>query len=165
TEELTRARGFGLVVSLVAIIALVCQQFVTTAPWLQRSMSAALVIAGAVAFWAFLTVKRSRNPTALQRIFGVTSVLAACVAQYYAGVFSPAPAIVALGIAYWGLSDDRQFALFLVIITTTVYFGLAALVTTNVIPDLGLFPARDASFAQRGVAIFMVIVIFGLGWW
>src|SRR5262249_42035485 len=56
TEELTRARGFGLVVSLVAVIALVCQQFVTTAPWLQRAMSAALVVAGAVAFWAFLAV-------------------------------------------------------------------------------------------------------------
>src|SRR5262245_54793988 len=50
TEELTRARGFGVVVSLVAVIALICQQFVTTAPWLQRSMSASLVIAGAIAF-------------------------------------------------------------------------------------------------------------------
>src|SRR5215468_4250439 len=86
-EELTRARGFGLVVSVTALVALASQQFVTTAPWLQRLMSGSLVVAGAVAFWAFLMVKRTRNPTTVQRIFGITSLFAAIVAQYYAGVF------------------------------------------------------------------------------
>src|SRR5262245_53132770 len=156
-EELTRARGFGLVVSIVAMVALAAQQFVVAPAWLQRLMSCSLVATGAVAFWAFLTVKRTRNPTALQRIFGITSVFTATVAQYYAGVFSPAPAVIGLGIAYWGLSDDRLFAYGLVVCTLAAYFLMAAAVSLNVIPDVGLFPARDVGLPQRTVAILVVL--------
>src|SRR5262249_6971382 len=147
-EELTRARGFGLVVSIVALVALASQQFVTTAVWLQRLMSGSLVLTGAVAFYAFLTVKRTKHPTALQRVFGAVSVATAIIAQYYAGVFSPAPAVIGLGIAYWGLSDDRRFALGLVTVTLTSYFIMTAGVSLKALPDLGLFPARDATLPQ-----------------
>ena len=164
-EELTRARGFGLVVSVVALVALAAQQFVVTAPWLQRLMSGALVVAGAVAFWAFLMVKRSRNPTTLQRIFGITSLFAAIVAQYYAGVFSPAPAIIAIGIAYWGLSDDRRFALGLVIVILSVYLAMGAAVTLGILPDIGLFAAKEAALPHKIVSMLVVTVLLALGWW
>jgi serine/threonine-protein kinase len=164
-EELTRARGFGLVVSVVALVALASQQFVTTAAWLQRLMSGSLVVTGAVAFFAFLTVKRTKHPTALQRVFGAVSVATAIIAQYYAGVFSPAPAVIGLGIAYWGLSDDRKFALGLVTVTLVSYFIMAAGVSLKALPDLGLFPARDATLPQETVAVATILVVLGLGWW
>jgi serine/threonine-protein kinase len=99
------------------------------------------------------------------RSFGLFCLAVSLAVQLYGGVFSPAPMVIALGVSYFGLGDDRSFGYFICIAATIGYLLLAALVILHVLPDVGLFPARDAALGLRAAAVVISVGIFATMLW
>jgi eukaryotic-like serine/threonine-protein kinase len=169
-EELARARGFGRVVALLSLVAMIPVVLValsnTTQPeWLAMLMAGALAGTLSTGVIVWLRVRHSPNPRRMMRIFGAFCFVNALSTQYYAGVFSPAPAVVALGISYFGLADDRRFGYFTCIGVSVAYAVIAALVSFGVVPDYGLFPIRDVPPLLRVVAVSTCLCVYAVMIW
>src|SRR6185503_18320373 len=102
-EELERARGFAGMIALLSLFALIPVGLVaresTIAPlWLHLCTAAVMLTSGLSGAWVWLLVRRARRPFRMIRIFAASCVATALMVQYYSGVFSPAPTLIALGI-------------------------------------------------------------------
>jgi serine/threonine-protein kinase len=169
-EELLRARGFGRVIALLCAGALVPVAFMARAldgrpRWPHEMMAASLVACGVMACVVWGRVRTARNPKRLMRWFGLFCVVHSMVVQYYAGVFSPAPAVIALGISYFGLLDDRSFSYAMCVGAAIGYGALALLVSFGVVPDIALFPSVDTPLALRFAAIGTALAVFAVMLW
>ncbi|HZS36692.1 MAG TPA: serine/threonine-protein kinase [Polyangia bacterium] len=169
-EELLRARGFGRVIALLCLFALgpvllMARALDGRARWPHVMMASSLASCGLVAAWVWAGVRTTRSPKRMMRVFGLICLVHSLVVQYYAGVFSPAPAVIALGISYFGLADDRAFSYFMCVSASICYGVLACLVAFGAVPDPALFPARDAPVVLRMVAIGTALAVFGVMFW
>jgi serine/threonine-protein kinase len=164
-ESLTRAAGFARMIAVLGAAALVPCWLVSrsqtrTPIWVQATTAAALALASLTGTWVWLRVRDSRRPDRMVRIFGVICVLASVVVQLYAGVFSPAPVLITLGIGYFGLLDDRRAATAICLGAVALYCLQTILVLAGLLPDLGLFPADAAPLAIKLAAFGTVIAVF-----
>jgi serine/threonine-protein kinase len=164
-EERARARGFSRVIGSICVIGLSMQPFLEGPLWLKVTLSAGLIACGTMALFTMIRITSTPQPARLLRGLGVMCVLTVLVAEYYAGVFSPAPILIPLGLSFFGLSDDRRFGTLLCVTAAAGYFVLAGLVMTHVLPDYSLFPVAASSLVARVVALVIVISVFGLTFW
>src|SRR5438094_4319235 len=143
-EELLRARGFGRVIALLCFfalgpVALMMRALDGRPRWPHVMMASSLATCGVAASWVWARVRATRSPKRMLRAFGLFCLVHSLIVQYYAGVFSPAPAVIALGISYFGLADDRAFAYFMCVTASIGYGVLASLVAFGAVPDPALF--------------------------
>src|SRR3954471_14153894 len=144
TQQPLRARGFGRLVTIMclaslAAMALIARSGARTPRWLQLTMAGTLLCTGLNGLLVWLRIERTLKPQRLMRAFGVFCLAVSLAVQLYGGVFSPAPMVIALGVSYFGLGDDRAFGYFICVSATIGYLLLASLVTLHAIPDVGLF--------------------------
>jgi eukaryotic-like serine/threonine-protein kinase len=170
TEQLLRARGFGRLVTIMclaslAAMALIVRSGAYTPRWLQLTMAGSLLLCGLNGLVVWLRIERTHHPQHLMRAFGLFCLAVSLSVQLYGGVFSPAPMVIALGVSYFGLGDDRSFGYFICVSATTGYAALATLVTVGVLPDVGLFPARDATVGARVAAVGISVGVFAVMLW
>ncbi len=166
-QDAARARGFALIVALLCASGFVAQFFLAAGPW---SMRAALAISMAVLGLVAGRVHYvCRNPVdvhpPLLRFFGGVAAGTALVASLTMGVFSPAPMLVVLGISFFAMSDDPIVAFGVPGVTTAGYAGLAALVATGAIPDVGVLGSPGADPHVRVAAAIFVPAIMVLAVW
>jgi eukaryotic-like serine/threonine-protein kinase len=158
-EEAERASAFGRAVAILCVAGLAGQIFLLEgrALWLHRLMSATLAALFGIGAWVW---RRARDPRRYTRrtfrFFACACVAGSLVIQYYSGIFSPAPLLVTMGIAFFGLGNDEIFAVVLPVVAAAAYLALAVLLTAGAIPDAGLFPSADAPLAAR---IFMTAIV------
>ena len=164
-EERARARGFSRVIGVICLIGLSMQPFLEGPFWLKATLSAALVACAIMAVFTMLRIMSTPQPAGMLRGLGVMCVLTVLIAEYYAGVFSPAPILIPLGLSFFGLSDDRQFGTLLCVTAALGYIVLAGLVMAHVLPDYSLFPVAASSLVARVVALVIVLSVFGLTFW
>jgi eukaryotic-like serine/threonine-protein kinase len=136
--ELARARGLATLLGGLATVA---------GLWFPLLGGDARLRAGAIAACACLAIAsgfvlvRAREATACRALFrwyGVTCALVAVPIQLYIGLFSSAPSVVMIGIAFFGNTEDRRWGIAICASTIAAYALLAALVAVGAMPDLGL---------------------------
>jgi eukaryotic-like serine/threonine-protein kinase len=170
SAELMRARAFALMIGVLSLAAmvpcvLVWLEETATPRWLQVATAGSLFSTGVL---GVVLVRATRNPQraqALLRVFGILCVVTALMVQLYAGVFSPAPALIALGISYYGLIDDRPLAATVCIGATVGYAVLTALVLSGLLPDVGLFAALTAPLVVKLAVMGTVLACFFFMFW
>jgi hypothetical protein len=165
-EEAARAAAFGRTIAILCAVGLGFLPFLIRIPWLTAAMATGLVALGAVSTWVSV---RARDPERYDRrvfrIFGLTAAVVSVVITYYSGIFSTAAVVVTLGISFFGLGDDRRFALVASLFATGAYGLLAALVALGVLPDLGLYTSPDIPVAWRVFVIVIVPATYVLTLW
>ena len=156
-EEASRARSFGLIITLLCMVVLACVPFLGQAWPMNMAVAMALAgLAGVSAGCAVYAWRSRRYPLALFRFHGLTAVLAAAVIQYYLGVFSPTALSVALGLAFFGQGRDGLTAWAIGLGAAGSYAALGLLLSTGVVVDRGVFAADEVPLAGK---VFMTVVV------
>ena len=165
-EEAARAAGFGRTLAILCAVGLGFIPFLSRVRWLTTLMASGLVLLGIVSTWVSL---RARNPArydkSVFRFFGVIAVCVSVIVTYYSGVFSTSAVVVTLGISFFGLGDDKRFAVVACCVAAVAYALVASLISLGVVPDLGLFTAEGIPAASRIFVIFIVPAVFILTLW
>jgi len=165
-EEAARAQGFGRVTAVIAFVALVAYPVLDGDPSLEPVMYVATGGTMLVALWVALWGGRDeRYRPWVFRSFGCSCVAIATLAEVYFGPFSPTPLIVTLGIAFFGQGRDRPWAVGLSFAAIALYLLLAALLTLDLMPDLGLFPVDDTPMLAQVFMTIMVPVVCTVTLW
>ena len=112
--------------------------------------------------WRTTAAKYAR-PAARQ--LAAASCLALTVLTYRVGVFSPAPLLTTLAIAFFGLGEDRLVAFVFTAVAGIAYAVLASLVSLGSIADPGMIPAALAAPGARVAMIALVPVFHAATLW
>jgi hypothetical protein len=165
-EEAVRARGFGRIVALLAGMTLPMILALSGPTWLRLLAAASVLALGVLAAWVWWRgANVDHYSRRVFRSFGWTSVVTSLVLHLYFGVFSPTPVVTTLGIAFFGLGDDRRFA-FLICGAASLGYGLLAiLLLLGVIPDYGLLSPATSSLGPRLFMAIMVPALFSVMLW
>jgi serine/threonine-protein kinase len=165
-QEAARVRTFATVVVVLCAGGLAFALVLGGEPWLRAAFVMSLVALGTT---AVRTGWVARQPLdygpVIARAFGVTAACTSLVAVLYLGVLSPAPMLVVLGVAFFGMSSDPIVAFGVPGLAAAGYTVIASLVVTGVLPDVGLFPALAAEPAPRLVATALAPMVMGLAVW
>ena len=167
-EEAARASGFGRAVAILSACGVLAQPLFpfSSVVWINRMMVVTLGALFCVGIWVWRRARDERHYTrATFRVFGSVGVVGVLVIQYAAGVFSPTPVLVTLGVAFFALGNDERFAAALSICAAASYFVVAGLVTFGFLPDVGLFPALSAPLPGRLFMVVMVPAVFLVTLW
>jgi serine/threonine-protein kinase len=143
-EEASRARGFAGTTAVLAVFALCAfPLFAGRTPY-EPIYVVSLVTMSSASIWVW---RRTRDPrgytTGVFRVFAVVSLISSMGMIMYGGPFSPVPVILTLGIAFFGLGDDRRWALGMGFVAIGGYALIAALVATGVLVDHGIIKATS----------------------
>jgi serine/threonine-protein kinase len=167
-EEAARARAFGRSISALAIFGMLGQPLFWggTAPWLFWTNVVNLVVLLVVGVWAY---RRAQDPkrydVTFSRAFACIAAVAGVVLEYYAGVFSPGPIGITLGIAFFGMGHDERFAIGLSGLMAGSYFAVAMGVAFKLIPDFSLFRDSPATLGAKVFMAFIVPIVYLVTLW
>lgn len=157
SEEAVRASAFGRGIGLLCLLGIGFQPFLGVVLWLRIVITIALLGLLGVSVWVWRRgLDQARYTRNHFRVFASSCVLISPLIVYYCGVFSPASLLITLGITFFGLGGDELFAIGAPIVATIFYVVLAILVTTGIVPEVGLFYAPDADLLAR---IFMIVLV------
>lgn len=158
SEEAARAAAFGRAVAvlcLVGVFLLLIRQHDEVYRLIVGTTAALL---GCVGAWVWY---RSRDPARYSRnvfrFFGIASAVAALVFIFAVGVFSPMPAVVVLGFAFFGQAEDKQIIYPVAIGVVVVYTIAAVLISLDIVPDPGVFKAVSSAAPQARLSVGLVI--------
>ena len=159
-EEAARTSAFGLVVAVLCAIGLLNQLFIRGVPWLWTGMTVALVVLFAVSIVTWLVARDPARYTPwVFRSFAIAALTTSIVFELYLGVFSPVPVIIALGLSFFGLGDDRGWAIFLCASAVVAYAAITAAITFGLFDDPGLFVAIGTRLPARVTMLIMVVCV------
>ncbi len=156
SEENDRARGFGLVIALVAGAALALLPMLEGPGWLKAldgTAKASVLLCG---LWTHARARRGRYDDRAVKVFGGTCIAGVTVISYYLGVFSPTVLAVTTGIAFFSLGANARLAIILPAAVLSLWIATALLVVAGVVPDVGL--VRCAALAPSTRVFFLVMV-------
>src|SRR5688500_6607749 len=94
------------------------------------------------------------------RVFGIAALIGALTTVLYFGPFSPAVAVVAVGISFFGMGDDRGFGAGLVVVMSLAYVALTIAVSVGAVPDAGVIPTRQLPVPTQLFLVAMGLVFF-----
>ncbi len=166
-EEIERTRGFIRIGWAIAVGAILAALALPGNPAIGRVL--VIAIAATAGLSAFVH-HRLTEPAAL-RSPSMTLLALACagcgvLAMLYTGYFSGAPLMLALGVYFFGRTEQRAAAIAMFVLVAGSHAVLAALVMTGVIADPGFAPLRptvnvQAQLAGIGCAMFG----YGIAFW
>jgi serine/threonine-protein kinase len=165
-QDAARARGFASLVAVLCTAGLLSQLVVGGAMWIRALFVASVLALGVTAgrVWWVTRHPLDYRPS-LARAFGSVAVVTSLVVSAYLGVFSPAPMLVVLGVAFFAMSDDRVVAFGVPAAAAAAYALLAVLVAAGLLPDTGLLAAAAANPVVRFVAAALVPAVMLLAVW
>ncbi len=160
-EEVARTHMFvKIALAIVAAIA-VALPFLSGDPTAKTVVAVALVPAALASIWLLV---KTRDPTAYRTVDATIVAAAQCGAAYagvfYWGIFSPAPAIILLGIYFFSLGGSRQATLFIYLVCAGVQAGLAGLIITGAIEDRGIVRADRMGLHDQIITQVIVEVLY-----
>ncbi len=160
-DEVERARGMGLLLGTICMIAQVWFLFLGGAPWLHYTTMGMVALLGTIALYVWRRAEPGERYVTLLRLFSGTAVLTSGLVDYYIGIFSPAPIAVSLGISFFGTSDDRRWAIGCCLVAGGIYSVTAVLLGLGLIPDLGLIRVPDSALMITFASVMVPIVFLG----
>ena len=160
-QEIQRTRAFMRISLGLAVIMSVALPFVGGDPLAKAILFASIGIV-MLACGRLLLLLRNDDAYTTPRavVTGYTTIVAVFCGIYFYGVFSPAAAIVPLGIYFFctGQSDRASIAVY---VTCAVTYGvMGLLVTTGLIVDRGLVTADRVPLVERLVILALIEGIF-----
>ena len=165
-EEASRARAFAA--SALGLCALVVLEELVLegSPGARVLTLASFVALGVAAARAW---KSSAEPARYTRLvarqLAAASFLAATMLTYRFGVFSPAPMLTTLAVAFFGLGEDKLVAYGFTVLSGIAYAGIATLVTAGDLPDPSLVRALDGSAGARVAMVLLVALVHAATLW
>jgi hypothetical protein len=166
-EELERTRGFLRIGWLVAVGAIIA---VWRLPG-NRQLASVLAIAILATSTASVVVYRTLHRTNRYRQATMTALALACsgcglLAVVYAGLYSAAPIVVALGIYFFCRTENRPAAIVVLVAAAGSHAVFAVLVLSGVVDDPGFTPPRsNVSLEARIAGQFCVQFGYALAFW
>jgi eukaryotic-like serine/threonine-protein kinase len=136
--EIARARGVAYLLGGLAAVAALWFPLLEGDARLRVAAIAACVCLAVACVIVLARVRLDASYRALFRWFGVTCVVAAIPIELYIGLFSPAPMVVMIGIAFFGNAEDRTWGIAICAGAIASYAVLVTLVAVGAMPDLGL---------------------------
>jgi len=127
-------------------------------------MGAFLVTAGAYAAALFITKNAERYDDNLAAVVAHVAALASVGTPYYFGIFSGAPALMAIGLFVYALGAKREHTLGAYLTTGGGHAVLAALIIGGVIEDRGLIRGDYLSLHEQIIMQAYIAGIYGVGY-
>jgi serine/threonine-protein kinase len=161
-QEAMRARAFAASLVALAVLAAIGEVLATDELAVRGGMIVAMVGLGVLAgdTWA-----RTRDPLkytrGVARRLAAGSVVAATALTWRIGPFSPAPMLTTLGVAFFGLGEDRRIAYGFTAAAGVAYLVTAWLVSAGIVADVGVFPMAGTPPAL----VLLVPAVLGATLW
>ncbi len=165
-EEASRARAFAASACVLSVLVLAEESLFDESPSasvLSLASFVSLAVAAAHAYRSTRDPLRYTRPVA-RALAGASFIATTCL-SYRVGVFSPAPMVTTLGVAFFGLGEDRVVAYGFTALSGLAYGAVAWLVAAGTIPDPGVIRATDASSAARLAMIALVPLMYAMTLW
>jgi hypothetical protein len=160
-EEIARTRVFVVVAGFFACLVAIALPALGGDQVAKRALLVGLIalIASCGAFgWA---LRRDEGyTTARANIFAHICILAAYSGIWFFGLFSPAPAIVPFGVAFFALGQSRTSVFAGYASCAGLYVLLWGLVVSGALADRGLVHSNMLSTPQQLIAVALVEGIF-----
>ena len=162
-EEASRVRGFAAATLVICVFAMLAEPFVVGVWWLRALTMGTIAFVGGVSartFW--LARDPSLYTRRVARTFAAAVLAGSTVFTYRVGVFSPAPILATLSVAFFAFGEDRLLAYVYSAATAAAYALTAMLVSTGAIADAGAMQAMVIPASSRNVAVVVVLLAFAL---
>jgi serine/threonine-protein kinase len=160
SDEAARTVGFARTVCLITSICLMWLPFLGGDALARLATALTLGPLCALSAWLWRCIG-TRMSTRIYRLFAMSCVFASFVIQYYVGIFSPAPLVVTMGVAFFGLGEDRVSALAAPLAAMAGFIVLSGLITVGVLDDRGLVSSSDVALETRLFLLCMVPIAHG----
>jgi eukaryotic-like serine/threonine-protein kinase len=158
--ELARARGLATLLGGLAAVAALWFPLLGGDPRLRASAIASCVY---LALASGLVLARASEPGCrnLLRWYGASCAAVAVPIQLYIGLYSSAPSVVMIGIAFFGNTEDRRWGVAICASTIAAYALLATLVAIGAMPDLGLIRGLGSPAGKAFGAVMLPVAFVG----
>lgn len=163
TDDVVRLRHFARWVIVLCAVALVVSHFHGDATLLRAITRVAVVAIGGWAAFIWWSAGSAPSYDALRpkmRIFGVLAVVCSFVFEIRIGMFSPVPAVVVFGMAYFARSEARRLVWILGAIVIAAYATTASLMAFDVLADPGVFNSSGLTRTVRVVAVVSTTMVY-----
>ena len=164
-EEAARARAFSALAFVLAVVVLAEESLFDESPAASVLSLATFVSLAVAAAHAF---RSTRDPLSYTR--PVARALAGAsllghVPVVPRGVFSPAPMVTTVAVAFFGLGEDKAVAYGFTAVAGLAYGAVAWLVATGALPDPGVTHATGVSVEARLAMIAFVPLVYAMTLW
>jgi serine/threonine-protein kinase len=165
-EEASRAHAFsGSALGLCGLV--VVEELILDdspgAEVLTLACFVALAVAATYAWRSTADPLKYTRPVARQ--LAAASFVAATMLNYRFGVFSPAPMLTTLAVAFFGLGEDKVVAYGFTALSGLAYAAIASLILADDLPDPGLVRALDATAGARFAIVALVPLVYAAALW
>jgi serine/threonine-protein kinase len=165
-EEASRARAFAASALGLSAVVVLEELALDDSAAARMATLASLVVLGIVSARAWQAAADSKGYTRrIARQLGAASFFAATMATYRFGVFSPAPMLTTLAVAFFGLGEDRFVAYGFTALSGLAYAGIGSLVVAGALPDPGIVRALEASPGARYAIVLLVPLVHAATLW
>ena len=159
--EIARTRRFIPIVIVMAVIAAALMPIAGGNPTAQRLLYGGIgACIAAVVYLHSLTRDPARFTEGRVALAYVVCILGVFTGVYYWGIFSPASAIVALGIFFVGIGRSTRIATMLYVVCVVGQGALAIAVVGAGVPDRGLVTADRPDPRELVVQQLMIQVVY-----
>jgi serine/threonine-protein kinase len=160
-EEVERTRSFAAMSVVLTAIGLAAVPFLPAGHEVLRwVLFAGVAICLLQSIWMWVTLRDASNFT-LGRVMvlALTATITAYLAVLFWGVFSAAPALVVIGMYFFGRSSYRRSAYLVLFLCVGLQATFGSLIASGAMIDPGLFPIGDQ---PTGVVAFTQAILLGL---
>lgn len=160
-EEIARTRSFAVIaLGIVAAVA-TALPLLGGDPLAKKLLVAGLALAALPTIWFMLVIRDDRGYT-VGRVTAVAYclILAAYTGVFFWGVFSPAPAVLILGIYFFSLSGSFEASVLVYLTCAAGHALLSGLVIGDVMVDRGLITANHLDFREQIITQAVVQFLF-----
>lgn len=160
-DEIARTRRFVVLIFVMAVIVAASLPFLggTRAAKQVLHIGILCVLASGAVLWYAVRSPQSytEGKALIAWSLGSFGVCAGC---FYFGVYSPAAAMLAVGIYFIALGQSRIVAITAFVICVTYQAVASGLVIAGVIPDFGLIPGPHVGAVESIIIQCLVLAIF-----
>jgi len=160
-EEVHRTRIFVKICLLLVVGTLGCSVLVG-GHWLAKLlMQGGAGFAGVVMLWLLWRLRDPANYD-IREVTAVAFVLmfAAYLGIHFFGIYSPAPALIVLGIYFFSLGGSRRATATIYVSCVVIQAGLVIAEAFGILPDLGMIRGSNLTLAEKFLTQGLVQVLF-----
>lgn len=161
-EEISRTRIFLKTCGLIVVAVAAALPFIGGDSDAKRMVYLGCALAAVTMGWLYWDIRDpSRYDVRKVTVVGLSLIVTAYLGVYFWGIYSPAPAIILMGIYFFSLGGSRRATLAIYATCALVQAALAVLILVELIPDRGLIRAAHLSTRDQIVTQLVVQVLFG----
>ncbi|HEV8323798.1 MAG TPA: hypothetical protein VG389_19420, partial [Myxococcota bacterium] len=160
-QEVVRTRFFVRLIGAFVVLVALLLPFIGGDPLAARLLWAGLAAVAAVSAWLGW---RLRNPAAYRTghvlVFGYACIFGGFTGIYYFGVFSPAVALIPVGIYFFSPGQSWSGALGVYITVALAQAAIMGAVGTGLVADRGLVRGDGLDGAQKAVMWLLLEAVY-----